>query len=376
MKNKYINSKNLTTVSFLAVSATLFCFCVMKSVTLKNNISVTANTQNVSESVDLQSPFYDTEKFDLPKIPTETETEYIQYFQNMTSDNLSEPNTVAEIYGNIVTAVKSDKSAVLLKEDSAKYISSSIKISSAIARLQLPSTIIAILSSENNSVDSLGSFYQNSSLKSFIPSENLKYIGNKAFFGCSALENVFLPIGLEYIGDYAFSECESLSKISIFGKTSVGEGAFAGCVNLKDVYLSENVMHIGLGAFEGTPFYENLTEEFCIVNGALIKYNGNSKNVVIPNGVRIIADGVFAGKINIESVTFPQSIEYIGNSAFRSCARLSKVSFAENSFPDIGENVFDGSRIDSANISSSLNVDSRKTIMTEKTIESNKKESD
>lgn len=374
MIKKYINLKNLTTVLFLAVSTTLFC--VMKSVTSKNNIGVAANTEQVSKTAALQTPFDEIEKIDLPQIPTETEAEYISYSQKMTSDNSAEPNAVAEIYGDIVTAVKSDKTVAFFKEDNSKYISSNVKINSAITRLQLPSTIIAILSSEKNSVDSLGAFYQNLSLKSFIPSENLKYIGNKAFFGCSALENVFLPIGLEYIGDYAFSECASLSQISIFGKTSVGEGAFAGCVNLKDVYLSKNVEHIGLGAFEGTPFYENLTEEFCIINGALIKYNGKGGSVVIPNGVRIIADGVFAGKINIESVTFPKSIEYIGNSAFRSCARLSKVIFAENSFPDIGENVFDGSRIDNANIPSSLNVDSRKTIMTEKTIRSSENESD
>lgn len=374
MIKKYINLKNLTTVLFLAVSATLFC--VMMYVTTKNNVGVVENTKQVSETIALQTPFYEIGKIDLPKIPTETEAEYIRYSQKMTSDKLTEPNAVAEIYGDIVTAVKSDKNVVFFKEDNAKYISSNIKINSAITRLQLPSTIIAILSSEKNPVDSHGSFYQNLSLKSFIPSENLKYIGNKAFFGCSALENVFLPIGLEYIGDYAFSECASLSQISVFGKTSIGEGAFAGCVNLKDVYFYENVERIGLGAFEGTPFYENLTEEFCIINGALIKYNGKGGSVVIPNGVRIIADGVFAGKINIESVTFPKSIEYIGNSAFRSCARLSKVSFAENSLPVIGENAFNGTPAENSNIPISLKVDSRKTILTEKSIRSSEKESD
>ena len=157
---------------------------------------------------------------------------------------------------------------------------------------------------------------------------------------------------------------------------SIDYYAFAGCKNLTDVYLSERVTRVGLDAFVHTPFYDSLTDEFGICGDILIKYNGNGRNIVIPKGVRVIADGVFAGRLSITSVTFPESLQYIGNSAFRSCKNLESVFFVSDDINlTIGRNAFDECSLSKGMfpIIKLLTVDERNITITEKNKEFIKK---
>ena len=253
--------------------------------------------------------------------------------------------------GEIVRIYGGKNGTVSLPEEgngkTALYLSHSVTTPWGTTRLELPSSVIAILSESGNSLDTKGAFYKNAHLKTVIPSKSLEYIGDKAFYG-SSLESIFIPYLAEYLGDSSFAYCKSLSEISIYGNTVIDDRAFVGCDSLSDVFLSKRIKRVGLGAFEHTPFYDSLTDEFAIVNGILLKYNGKGGDVVIPEGVRIIADGCFAGRASVKSVTLPSTLQYIGNSAFRSCARLETVIFPSEyeNVKDIqnltlGENSFD-----------------------------------
>lgn len=257
------------------------------------------------------------------------------------------PAVVLNTDEDTVTRISTGNKAEGTK-DTPLFVSASVSVSGGISHLEIPKSVVGILSERGNFLDTKGAFYENKSLKRVISPRGLEYIGDKAFYG-SAVEYVFFPYLLRHIGSYSFAYCRSLGSVSIHGNTAVGDGAFAGCENLSEVYLSSRVRRIGLGAFEHTPFYDRLTDELCIVNGILIKYNGSGGDVVIPDGVRVIADGCFAGRASIRSVTLPYSLEYIGNSAFRSCARLESVIFPTYSENDdgvqnltLGENSFDG----------------------------------
>lgn len=63
--------------------------------------------------------------------------------------------------------------------------------------------------------------------------------------------------------------------------------------------------------------------------GALLSYNGNGGDVIIPDGVVVIGSQVFYGNDEITSVTFPDSILRIGDYAFYGCENLSSVIFPE-----------------------------------------------
>lgn len=69
--------------------------------------------------------------------------------------------------------------------------------------------------------------------------------------------------------------------------------------------------------------------EFVIVDGVLVKYNGNTKNVVVPTTVSEIYLQSFAGS-TIESITIPGSVKKIGARAFEACRQLASVVLPES----------------------------------------------
>ncbi|MGM9937368.1 MAG: leucine-rich repeat protein [Candidatus Ornithomonoglobus sp.] len=196
-------------------------------------------------------------------------------------------------------------------------------------------------------------------------------IGNTAFEGCSSLKNLKLNDGLIKIGAAAFSNCDirslslpstlvSVDYNAFFGNkhltsltvpasvTEIGSAAFRDC-GLESVKL-----HSGITAIENTAFSceslktvegltENQTAEFwtaftntpwqtSMINdeqpfivsaeGKLSAYVGSAENVIIPDSVKIIGEGVFASK-SIKSVTIPETVTRIEYTAFLDSGLLS-----------------------------------------------------
>ena len=54
----------------------------------------------------------------------------------------------------------------------------------------------------------------------------------------------------------------------------------------------------------------------------LIKYNGGASFVSVPDGVRVIRGGAFAGNRNVVTVYLPDSVVEIEGGAFENCANL------------------------------------------------------
>ena len=75
-----------------------------------------------------------------------------------------------------------------------------------------------------------------------------------------------------------------------------------------------------------------------IENGILKAYDGDMKNVVIPEGVRVIAGCLemdemklpFISRKEIETVTMSDSVTEIGAKAFEHCKNLRSVQFSKN----------------------------------------------
>ncbi len=75
-----------------------------------------------------------------------------------------------------------------------------------------------------------------------------------------------------------------------------------------------------------------------IENGILKAYDGDMKNVVIPEGVRVIAGCLemdemklpFRSRKEIETVTMSDSVTEIGAKAFEHCNNLKSVQFSKN----------------------------------------------
>ena len=101
------------------------------------------------------------------------------------------------------------------------------------------------------------------------------------------------------------------------------------------VYASDTVEKADTGSADAS------VSDFTIENGVLTAYMGESKNVVIPDGVKVIGDGAPVFGSTVESVTIPASVTEIAEMAFHGCSALKSATFAEGSqLKKIGESAF------------------------------------
>ena len=187
--------------------------------------------------------------------------------------------------------------------------------------------------------------------KSFIKSvqlpDTLKLIGPDAFKNCSSLESIEVPSTVSIISEYAFAGCVSLKEIKIHSAhTVIGHCAFEGCTSLKEINIPsteiryrafrnctslENIRFMqpvqimGEQVFEGTAWLNSQPEGLICVDTVVYSYTGSDYSVVIPDGMRTVADSAFKNSV-VSSVIIPDSMYYIGNYAFSDCMNLKYLS--------------------------------------------------
>lgn len=212
-----------------------------------------------------------------------------------------------------------------------------------------------------------------------LPSD-LKIIGESAFARCSGFKGFLnLPKSLTTIGDGAFDGCSGISGVIIIPEavSSIGVGAFMDCASLGGAYFTADAPIIGRDAFSGTgsdfkvtcvsgakgfarPLWKGLPCDFIgpphgdyeYLDGGgvvtLTRYLGYGGDIVVPdsiNGkpVKVIAPDAFAGRLMDDStITFPASLEAIGENAFFRCHGIKRALFMGDAPFYVGPNSFQG----------------------------------
>ena len=163
-------------------------------------------------------------------------------------------------------------------------------------------------------VTSIGdnAFYQCKEIPNVSFPSTLESIGDQAFRGCTALSYASIPAST--IGEYAFSEC-GLTAFHLTGNiTTINTGAFSYCEKLNQFYLSSTVERIGEGAFAGCGFTSISKYNFSEYVSSVGNYVSN---------VKYIDKNAFADCTNLTSITFPETVISIGESAFMNCGLAS-----------------------------------------------------
>ena len=153
---------------------------------------------------------------------------------------------------------------------------------------------------------------------SIIPADgSVISIGWYAFSGCTSLTNIAIPDRVISIGWYAFLGCTSLTSITIPDSvTSIGEGAFAYCTELVNITVAD-----------GNTKYHSAGN--CLIETESKTLIAGCKNSIIPADGSVMSIGSFAfsGYTELTSVTIPDSVTSIGESAFYFCYRLTNITF-------------------------------------------------
>lgn len=164
-------------------------------------------------------------------------------------------------------------------------------------------------------------------------------IGYNAFYNSQELTSISIPATVQNIGEASFDGCTGLTSLVIpNGVDSIGLYAFFGCSGLKSVTISPSVRYINEYAFG---YCENATDlvysEGCTT--ALATHLSYLTSVSIPNTVTCIADSAFRECMYLESVTLPESVTSIGREAFAWCLYLKDINLPD-AVTSIGREAF------------------------------------
>lgn len=166
-----------------------------------------------------------------------------------------------------------------------------------------------------------------------VKKDNIDYtvtaIGNNAFKSLSPLKNVssvFIPATVLSIGSHAFSCCKSLATVT-----------FAEGSHLKS---------IGVSAFSGTDSAHPIFKEIQIpdsvetIGNAAFRYCQDLERITLPSTLQKLSNTTFHGCTALSEVTFPASLKTIEKGAFIGCRKLSEVKLPA-SLTTIQSYVFD-----------------------------------
>lgn len=162
-------------------------------------------------------------------------------------------------------------------------------------------------------------------------------IGESAFEGCVNLESIYICNSIKEIKDHAFSNCVSLKSLEIPKSVEfIGESILSNCTSLENLIIPFigdvlwNTENLPFGYFFGTKEYDKNKNVVPIT----LKY------VEISNEYNIEAKSFYYCE-NIETIKLGNSVNYIGDDAFRYCYALTNLIFEENtSLRSIGKGAF------------------------------------
>ena len=290
---------------------------------------------------------------------------------------------------------------VILHEGIERIESQAFDIGSSLVTIEIPSSITYLASNAFRGIEKV--VFSNGTTKicdnAFsgciklthveIP-DSLTEIGDYAFSGCSKLSDLTFLNNISKIGEKAFSSCENLKAVIIPDSVQeIGTDAFYNCYNLENVTISGKVKKIDtdfkrcakLQSVTYTGSLDDwlkidLTDSFLFDNNDVIissEINRNTKlyidncdvstitKISIPDGVTTVRafqkftnlveismpDSVveiretsFAGCEKLKVINFSKKLRTIGDSAFRNCKSLKKITLPDETLEIIGYGTF------------------------------------
>lgn len=169
--------------------------------------------------------------------------------------------------------------------------------------------------------------------------EGVTKIKAEAFKGYANLTSVSFPSTLKTIANAAFEGCLNLNSVT-FGEdsqlTKIEYSAFKSCHALSEFTLPKNLTEVTTSTFEDCPNINHfvlqagntalhLFDNALYQGSTIISYPAanSASSCTIENGTDRVDSGVFNSCSHLASVTFPDSLQYLGG--FTNCDALESV---------------------------------------------------
>jgi hypothetical protein len=180
-------------------------------------------------------------------------------------------------------------------------------------------------------------------------------IGDRAFTGCFYLDSIAIPDGVTSIGEKAFQACPSMISVTIPNSvTNIAQDAFSSCSGLMAIAVdSLNPFYCSV---EGVLFDKGTNTLIQYPGGGAGSYTvprtvtnllsrafawcGGLREIIIPDGVRIIGDWAFDHCTGLTNIILSDSVIAIGEDAFYFCEELTKITIPKG-VTNIGKHPFE-----------------------------------
>ncbi len=172
--------------------------------------------------------------------------------------------------------------------------------------------------------------------------------GTGVFSNCKKLSKVTLSNDIEVIPAKMFQYCEKLADIKLpTSLKNIGESAFS-YTGLKKIVIPDTVESVGNAAFNGSAV-TSATLSNAVYGEDVFSSCQKLNKIVFAEGIETIPEQMFKSCVKLASVTFPKSLKTIESYAFYDTG-LTKLTIPET-VESIGDYAFSNTKISSLTLS-------------------------
>ena len=156
-------------------------------------------------------------------------------------------------------------------------------------------------------------------------------IATNAFLANKNITSVVIPNSVTSIGNVVFGYCSALTTVEIgSGVTHLGMNVFTDCTSITSFSV----------AAENTA-YKSVSGVLYTKDGILMNYPAANKATAytVAEGTTSILSRAFRYCTNLTTLSMPNSVTYVGESAFWGCSGLTSVTLSSN-LAELSSNVF------------------------------------